>query len=1362
MSSGSKSTVIGYWYRLLYHFGICKGPVDAYLEQRVGDRVAWKGVQTSSGQVVVNQPNLFGGEKSEGGLSGAMDVMMGEANQGPNNFLSAQLGADQPTYRGKLTTVWRGGRWGAMNPYPKPTAFKVRRILKGWDNDECWYPEKAPIGLISPDPLALYFALDLSGSMSAVTANGNTRLVNMKAAMTDALAFIGEVVLPTGIGLDIMIVGWGGQAGSLLDRETITRRGVTETTLAHLIDWVQARSAIYGITHFPSAVADAGSFFDGSATNYLRLALFITDGVPTIGAGGTEAEAEAAATSAGQTLLSIAGVRSYGINIDLSDTSQTSKMDNTPQDGVPVIGGDDPEALTNAIVEALGGLIAMNPIHILYDSITAEDMQGDPVGMINDASFRAAADRIYSEAFGLCMAYDGGEIEEFQQRVCDVIGACLTQSRIDGQYYVDLIRGDYNLADLPIIGADDILEFSQEPSVLTEQINQVIVKWFDPQAKEERSTAPVQALGAIQAARRVNSVTRDYPELAAEFLSLRVAGRDLQASSTPVSRFRLTINRRWFDLRPGLQFRLQYPAEGIADMVCLLGDVDYGTLTDGRIRIIAVQDVFGFPQTVYVTPEPGLAIPPGDSPSSSPNQQVLESPYVELVANLSNADLAAFPADAGALLTLATRPQAGLNYLIYSAAEGEEYADNGSGEWCPTAVVTEAAGFLDTDFTFSGGHDLDDVVVGSWALWGSEIVRVDALDATAGTLSLGRACADTVPSLHAAEARIYFCGDWVATDRREYSAGEDVRAKLLTRTSTSLQSLIVAPEHSLTMAQRHFRPYPPGRVRINGEAYPESIEGDVTVAWAHRDRLLQADKLFESELTDIGPEAGTEYGVRIYDGSSALRFSTDVGDGPVTATSDLLAGATALRVEVFSLRDGLESLQRYVHTLAYEGAGVTGAPVLLSVTTTTIATNVTTHPVQMPATVAPGDLLIISIAVDGNPTITTPAGWSAHSAIVVTTDRARHAQFLKVAGGTEDGTTVNITTSVAEQSIAHVHRIEAGTFGTLRAGRLYDSRFAAAQNGATPLTKLFPSRGFVPHLVLAWGFVERNDSTGGPTVSTWPLTQEQHAQNSGAADGVFHAVCSQPILSEYIDVASYQLSSPPAASWGAKMLAIPPSGAAVQPELLFTRPIFSGNNTFTTLTVDINNDTVNAPIASGDLLLLFISLAQPTTTLGTLTGWTLLNRTSRHAWYYKIAGASEPASQAVSSSVGTQFYSTLYVIAAGSFDPAVAPQIAVATGTSSAPAPPALSPGWASGRHMVFASESHAMTTTANPITQYALDAQPIRHLLSTFITSQTANGVGNGVSSGIAVGTSVTPGTFTLGASAAWTAATVMVKAPA
>lgn len=158
----SKKVTVSYWYKLIMHLGWCKGPIDALLEVRGGDRTAWRGRQLSSGIITINKPELYGGESAEGGIQGQFEVMMGEPDQAPNSYLAANIGSAQPGYRGRATVVLRGPKIGAGNPYPKPLFFKLERLFKGWDDNVVWYPEKLRIGMKATGALAAYFAIDLS------------------------------------------------------------------------------------------------------------------------------------------------------------------------------------------------------------------------------------------------------------------------------------------------------------------------------------------------------------------------------------------------------------------------------------------------------------------------------------------------------------------------------------------------------------------------------------------------------------------------------------------------------------------------------------------------------------------------------------------------------------------------------------------------------------------------------------------------------------------------------------------------------------------------------------------------------------------------------------------------------------------------------------------------------------------------------------------------------------------------------------------------------------------------------------------------------------------------------------------------
>lgn len=90
-----------------------------------------EGVKVSS-QIQILAPRLFGGDKSEGGIQGPLNVMMGEATQVAPAGLVSMLGEALPGYR-RMFTCFFDGLVTSMNPYPKAWRFRVRRALQGWD-----------------------------------------------------------------------------------------------------------------------------------------------------------------------------------------------------------------------------------------------------------------------------------------------------------------------------------------------------------------------------------------------------------------------------------------------------------------------------------------------------------------------------------------------------------------------------------------------------------------------------------------------------------------------------------------------------------------------------------------------------------------------------------------------------------------------------------------------------------------------------------------------------------------------------------------------------------------------------------------------------------------------------------------------------------------------------------------------------------------------------------------------------------------------------------------------------------------------------------------------------------------------------
>lgn len=156
MATGSKSQTVGYKYYLGLYFAICYGPVDKFLRIIAGEREAWNGYVIDNETITIDADDLFGGEKREGGIEGDLDIMMGAATQTTNDYLVSKVGGLMPAFRGILGAVYKGGLISANNPYVKPWAFQVQRIIEGWDGGEAWYPAKAAIDFDCPGGLTAY------------------------------------------------------------------------------------------------------------------------------------------------------------------------------------------------------------------------------------------------------------------------------------------------------------------------------------------------------------------------------------------------------------------------------------------------------------------------------------------------------------------------------------------------------------------------------------------------------------------------------------------------------------------------------------------------------------------------------------------------------------------------------------------------------------------------------------------------------------------------------------------------------------------------------------------------------------------------------------------------------------------------------------------------------------------------------------------------------------------------------------------------------------------------------------------------------------------------------------------------------
>ncbi|WP_338618308.1 phage tail protein [Pigmentiphaga sp. CHJ604] len=718
MSGGGKGggeVTVGYRYYAGMHLALCHGPVDSVNKIVVGERTAWTGPVTTGGPIRIDAPDLFGGDAREGGIVGDVDVLMGDAAQGANGYLAAQLGGLVPAFRGIVSLVLRQVQLSAMNPYIKPWSVECTRTRAQSDGSPQWYAQTADIG------------------------------------------------------------------------------------------------------------------------------------------------------------------------------------------------GD------------------MNPAHIVRECLTDRVWgRGYSPAELDDGAFRAAADRLYQEGFGLSLLWDQQQdIDKFIEGILQHIDASLYVSPRTGLFILKLTRDDYDPASLLQLDPSNVVSLDSFERTLPEElINQVTLTYHD-RVTDKRVAIAVQDIAGIETALgELKDTQVTYEGIGNGELAARVAMRELRQLSTPLAKVTLVASRVAASLNIGDVFRLTWPELGIDSLVLRVAQIGFGTLTDGRVKIDCVEDVFALPQAVYVAPQPSAWQDPRQPPMAAPLRTLGELPYWSIVRELtgeSAALQAEIDPEAGFLAVAAVRPTSGsINYAVLRRQGTAAFQDAGTGDFCPSCVLAAGIKQGETVLDIASGVDLDLIATDTYAAIEGELVAVRAIDALAGKVIVDRGVLDTVPAAHAAGARIFFVERWQFYRTEQYLAGEQVDVKLLPATGLGRLAEALAPTDSYTFAQRQIRPYPPGKVTLNGQSYEAPfITGALTLSWAHRSRLQQTVYLVPQSASSIGPEPGTTYTVRVYGEMGALVHTESGVAGTAwtyplateIAESGLGRPNERLTVTIEAVRDGYTSWQ---------------------------------------------------------------------------------------------------------------------------------------------------------------------------------------------------------------------------------------------------------------------------------------------------------------------------------------------------------------------------------------------------------------------------------------------------------------------
>jgi len=447
--------------------------------------------------------------------------------------------------------------------------------------------------------------------------------------------------------------------------------------------------------------------------------------------------------------------------------------------------------------DSIGGTEA-NPAWVLYDILCRPVFGlGYDVDDVDLPSFEAAAAALVSEDHGCSVVVQQAQDAPTVFRaLLSQIDGIIAENPATGKLYLKLIRNDYVFDDLLEINEDNCMAQGLQVDIIgwRDTINEVNVK-FNNRAREYKpDSRTAQRLGN-SAARSFRTRTLDFdaPGCATPELAARIAAREINVHSRPLTVIRCRVNREFFSVLVGDAVRVNLPRVSVVDRVFRVLEVDLGQLAEDAIRLSLVEDVFDsvkgqFPSnpedTTVITLPPLTARLLTEAPwylqysafvdglvSSLTDQRILSCAVAEGQANVLRRNTAS--AGFGAALSSSLADQ-GPDSFVTTAVLAVAYpAVAGPYDTTEGVVVEDVSGQFASSFAaLSGGSTC------VLAMLGEEILGFESVtDLGAGQyrlVNVWRELLDTAPVDHAVGERLYLARTF-DVGRRAWPVGFSLR-----------------------------------------------------------------------------------------------------------------------------------------------------------------------------------------------------------------------------------------------------------------------------------------------------------------------------------------------------------------------------------------------------------------------------------------------------------------------------------------------------------------------------------------------------------------------------------------------------------
>lgn len=558
-----------------------------------------------------------------------------------------------------------------------------------------------------------------------------------------------------------------------------------------------------------------------------------------------------------------------------------------------------------------------NPMNVLFDIMTNTIWGlGISSGEIDITNFREVAAILHGEGNGFSMILDS------PRSAVDLINEIERQT--NGLLILDETTGFYEflLAREPDVfpGTSPELVYTVDRSNCKSveysstswdsTINQVRVPYADPDKNFKETNAVAVDAANVRIQGTMATVTLRFPGCKDPELANKLAWRELQQRSTPISKVTCVVNREIFLAKPTQLFDLTWPEYGLDNIRYRINRIDYGDLDNGWITIEAVENIFQTPVSGFKKPGPTNWVPPSSDATTITLARLFEVPkslmgdlgspigtWVGVVAEEPNSFQTGYdvhivrnpggsPAnntvDSDFSFETSVPGYAPTGELVGTLLANDPFVGSDSP---PDSLLIDNTSKI-VDVIAAGSAQLTDndtVNIFNYILVDDEWIFYESIiDVGSGQYrlqGLHRGMLDSVPANHFDNAKVWFMAfdmGIVLADFGKFDLIEDnFIVRLLSNTPTQIEPIETAIELSLDLTHRFQGEYPPARPTLNGEYFPNVGEASSPVGftsatfevkWLGRngDNQIPTGPVVTQNDIHEDPATGTEYVFEIW------------------------------------------------------------------------------------------------------------------------------------------------------------------------------------------------------------------------------------------------------------------------------------------------------------------------------------------------------------------------------------------------------------------------------------------------------------------------------------------------------------------